>query len=112
MEPLTEKKCVPCEGKISPLSESQEKKYLQQVSGWELNHEGIHRISKKFIFKDFKESMQFVTAVADLAEEEGHHPDIHIYYNHVNLELHTHAIKGLHQNDFILASKINKINKY
>jgi 4a-hydroxytetrahydrobiopterin dehydratase len=53
--------------------------------------------------------MKFVNAVANLAEEEGHHPDIHIYYNRVTLELHTHAIKGLHENDFIVAAKINKI---
>ena len=111
MTDLINKRCVPCEGGIPPLSEERENYYLKQVKGWNLIQEGIHRIQKEFYFKNFKESMKFVNQVAKLAEEEGHHPDIHIYYDTVNLEIHTHAIKGLHTNDFILAAKIDTIKQ-
>jgi len=100
---------VPCEGGIPPLNEKEENKYFKQVEGWLLLREGIHRIKKEFFFDDFKEAMKFVNRIAGLAEEEGHHPDIYIYYNKVVLELHTHAIKGLHLNDFVMAAKINEI---
>ncbi|MFX0138931.1 MAG: 4a-hydroxytetrahydrobiopterin dehydratase [Candidatus Hodarchaeota archaeon] len=86
-----------------------ENEYINQVQGWSLIREKIHRIKKQFNFENFKEAMKFVNKVAELAEEEGHHPDIYIYYDEVVLELHTHAIKGLHLNDFILAAKINEI---
>ncbi len=100
---------MPCEGGIPPLNEKEENKYFKQVEGWLLLREGIHRIKKEFFFDDFKEAMKFVNRIAGLAEEEGHHPDIYIYYNKVVLELHTHAIKGLHLNDFVMAAKINEI---
>ncbi|MFX1453663.1 MAG: 4a-hydroxytetrahydrobiopterin dehydratase [Promethearchaeota archaeon] len=96
---------------MPPLTKDKENMYLKRVEGWSLIREGIHRINKEFYFKDFKEAMKFVNKVADLAEKEGHHPDIYIYYNEVVLELHTHAIKGLHLNDFVMAAKINKISE-
>ncbi|MFW9820819.1 MAG: 4a-hydroxytetrahydrobiopterin dehydratase [Candidatus Thorarchaeota archaeon] len=96
---------------MPPFTEDKENIYLSQVEGWSLLREGIHRIKKEFIFGDFEEAMRFVNKVADVAEDEGHHPDIYIYYNEVILELHTHAIKGLHLNDFIMAAKINEISK-
>jgi len=102
---------VPCEGGIPPLVEGKENEYLKEVEGWSLIREGIHRIKKEFYFEDFKEAMKFVNKVADLAEEEGHHPNIYIFYDEVVLELHTHAIKGLHLNDFVMAAKINAIEK-
>lgn len=108
---LLNKKCVPCEGGIPPLSEEKENKHMKEVEGWSLIREGIHRIRKEFYLEDFKEAMNFVNNVADLAEEEGHHPDIYIYYDEVVLELHTHAIQGLHLNDFIMAAKINEMYK-
>lgn len=108
---LLNTKCVPCEGGIPPLIELKENKYLKEVKGWSIIREGIHRIKKEFYFEDFKEAMKFVNKVADLAEEEGHHPDIYIFYDEVVLELHTHAIKGLHLNDFVMAAKINAIEK-
>lgn len=79
---------------------------LEKVEGWKLKE---NKIRKVYRFKDFKESMRFVNKVADLAEEEGHHPDILVSWNKVTLTLTTHAIGGLSRNDFILAAKIDKI---
>lgn len=70
---------------------------------------GVHTIEKRFKFKDFAEAMKFVNKAAEIAEEEGHHPDIKISWNRVTLQLTTHAIKGLSENDFIMAAKIDKI---
>lgn len=91
------------------MSEQEEDQYIKEVSDWTLSREGIHKIERDFKFKNFKKAMKFVNDVADLAEQEGHHPDICIHYNKVNLELYTHAISGLHENDFILAAKINQL---
>lgn len=83
-------------------------KYLAEIPGWEIEDDAS-MISKRFTFPDFVHSMNFVNHVAELAEMEGHHPDIHIFFNHVDVDIWTHAINGLHQNDFILAAKINEI---
>jgi 4a-hydroxytetrahydrobiopterin dehydratase len=107
MNDLLKKKCVPCEGKgIKPFSKAEAEDYLTQVVGWTMSEDAKH-IAKEFKFADFIGSVNFVNLVADIAEEEGHHPDIHIFYNKVRLELWTHAIGGLSENDFILAAKIN-----
>ena len=107
---LLQKKCIPCEGRgINPFTRDEVKDYLAQVSGWTLD-KNAKKISKEFKFKNFVEAMKFVEQVADIAETEGHHPDIHIHYNKVLLELSTHAIGGLFENDFILAVKIDAIN--
>jgi len=108
MEKLIEKKCVPCEGGMQPFTEAQIKEYLSQLkTEWEvLDTKKIH---KKFKFKDFKETIAFVNKVADLAEQEGHHPDITINYNRITIELFTHSIGGLSENDFILAAKIEQL---
>lgn len=103
---LAAKKCKPCEGGTPPMSEEEAKAMLRKVDGWELKGD---RIRKVFRFKDFKESMSFVNKVADLAEEEGHHPNIFVSWNRVTLTLTTHAIGGLSENDFILAAKIDRI---
>ena len=109
MDPLLlSKKCVPCEGGVPPLTEEEVRKLLLQVEGWKADAE-CTKIFREFKFKDFKQAMGFVDKVAGLAEEEGHHPDIHIHYNRVRLELWTHAIGGLSENDFILAAKINAL---
>ena len=105
---LLNKKCVPCKGGVDPLSIDEVKGYLKEVVGWKLSTDA-KKINKEFSFKDFVEAMEFVNQVARLAEEEGHHPDIHIFYNKVTFELWTHAIGGLSENDFILAAKINKL---
>ena len=109
MSDLTKKKCVPCEGGIPPLQGAELTPWLKQISSaWELI-EGEKKVRREFTFKDFKATMTFVNKVAELAETEGHHPDIHIFYNKLTLELWTHKINGLFDNDFILAAKIDDL---
>lgn len=105
---LTQKKCVPCEGGTKPFTAEQIEEYKKQVSSeWEV--EETHKLYRKFKFKDFKEAMAFVNKVAEIAEEEQHHPDIALFYNIVKLTLWTHAISGLSENDFIMAAKIDEL---
>jgi len=107
MNNLKNQKCVPCEGGTSPLEKQQVESLMRQVKEeWQTDFSKIWRDLK---FKNFKESMAFVNKVADIAESEGHHPDIYIYYSKVKLELTTHAIGGLSINDFIVASKIDEL---
>ncbi len=103
---LLNKKCIPCEGGVLPFDKEQAEKYLAELSLWALDEKGTG-ISKEYKFKDFIEAINFVDKVAKIAEEEGHHPDIHVFYNKVLLNLSTHSIGGLSENDFILATKID-----
>ena len=103
---LADRKCKPCEGGTSPMSKKEAETMLRKVEGWEGRE---NKIRKVYRFKDFNESIKFVNKVADLAEEEGHHPDILISWNKVTLTLMTHAIGGLSENDFILAAKIDRM---
>jgi 4a-hydroxytetrahydrobiopterin dehydratase len=106
---LKEKKCIPCENKnMPPLTIEEIAPLLIQVKEWTLS-EDKKKISKNWVFKDFLKAMNFVDQVADVAEAEGHHPDIHISYNKVTLELSTHSIGGLSENDFIVAVKIDSL---
>lgn len=112
MQKLTDKQCVPCEGGVPPMSDEEIAMYLDEVGGqWEHVPGIVHKIKREFEFKNFVVAMQFVNQVADLAESKGHHPDIHITWNKVKLELFTHAIHGLSENDFILAAKINQLTE-
>ncbi len=105
---LSSKKCVPCEGGVPPIQGEEIKKYLSQIpGGWTV--EAGKKIIKEFKFKDFKEAIEFVNKVAKLAEQEDHHPDIFIFYNRVGIQLWTHAIGGLSENDFIVAAKTEQI---
>ncbi|MBM3247870.1 MAG: 4a-hydroxytetrahydrobiopterin dehydratase [Candidatus Omnitrophica bacterium] len=108
-EELAQKKCVPCEGGTTPMSSEEANRYISQVMGWQIIED--KKIKKEFKFKDFKGSLDFVNKVGALAEQEQHHPNITIIYNKVNITLSTHAIGGLSQNDFIMAAKINQIDK-
>ena len=108
MKELASKKCVPCEGGVLPLTRLDSDSLLRQLKDWNLD-EGALDISKGYVFKNFTEAMAFTNKVGDLAEAEGHHPDIHISYNNVQLTLTTHAIHGLSENDFILAAKIDSL---
>jgi 4a-hydroxytetrahydrobiopterin dehydratase len=103
---LYQKRCKPCEGGTPPLTLEESRRLLVQLRDWQLKD---GKIEKQFKFKDFVESIGFVNKIADLAESEGHHPDIHISWNLVTLSLVTHAIKGLSENDFILAAKIDRL---
>ncbi len=107
MDSLTAKRCVPCEIGSPPIPKKQAEQLLKQVPGWELME---NKIERSFKFADFKQAIRFVNSVADVAEDEGHHPDINIVYNKVKLTLFTHTAKGLTENDFILAAKINILN--
>jgi 4a-hydroxytetrahydrobiopterin dehydratase len=105
---LTKKKCIPCEGGIPPLEKNESDGYLKHIqSGWSVSPANI--LTREFHFADFSHVMDFVNQVAALAEEEGHHPVIHVSYSKVVIDLWTHAIGGLSENDFILAAKIEKL---
>ena len=103
---LHQKKCVPCEVGGTPMPSEEVRESLSKVPGWLLEGKKIRR---EFVFKDFLEAMGFVNKVADIAEAEGHHPDLHIHWNRVLVELWTHSVGGLSENDFILAAKIDRI---
>lgn len=104
---LTKKKCVPCEGGVPPLTEKEAKSFLSELKGWALKGK---EIVKDFTFENFVEAMAFTNKVGDLAEREGHHPDIFIHqYRNVRISLWTHAVSGLTENDFIVAAKIDEI---
>ncbi len=105
---LTTKKCVPCEGGTEPLEKDKIDEYKKAINPeWEVVEDKA--LKREFKFPDFKSAMEFVNKVANLAEEEGHHPDFKINYKNVTLELTTHAIGGLSENDFIMAAKIEQL---
>lgn len=106
---LTKKKCVPCEGYTDPLTVPEEDKFLEKISKWEIIRSGTHKIKKDYTLIHFKDAISFINQIAELAENEGHHPNITILYNLVIIEIYTHAINGLSENDFILAAKIDEI---
>lgn len=107
MSNLKEKKCIPCEGGIPALKPLEVKRFLEQLSGWQLMSR--KKITKEFQFVNFRHNMDFVNKIAQLAEEEGHHPDLIISYAKLRVEIFTHAIDGLSENDFILAAKIDQL---
>ena len=109
MNDLTAKRCKPCEGGVPPLSEAEARSLLAKLSsGWVLSKEApvIHR---EFKFKDFYRTMSFVNALAHIANLEDHHPDLEVGYDYCCVRFSTHAIKGLSENDFICAAKIDRI---
>ena len=110
MSDLLKKKCIPCEGGVAPLDVSEIHKYQKSVDGWNIlkNKKNIYFLEKKFLFKNFLESQNFVVKVGKISEEEGHHPDISFGWGYANINITTHAIEGLSENDFILAAKIDK----
>lgn len=108
---LLKKKCQACEGGVEPLTRDEALNYMIEVPEWKLSDDG-KMILRRFHFKNFVKAMMFVESVADIAEMEGHHPDIHIAYNVVVLELYTHSIKGLSENDFIVAAKVDQIPQF
>ena len=105
---LVEKKCTPCRGGVPPLTSEEAEGFRSQTPNWELRDDG-HRIECMFRFRNFQEALDFVRNVGDLAETEGHHPDISFGWGYASISLRTKKIKGLHENDFIMASKIDRM---
>ena len=112
MSDLLKKKCAPCEGGVLPFDISEIHKYQKKVDGWEIikNNKNIYFLEKRFTFKNFLESQNFINLVGKISEEEGHHPDIMFGWGYAKISITTHAINGLSENDFILAAKIDKIS--
>lgn len=108
-EELRHKTCAACEGNVPPLSAGEARDLLASVEGWDLIHDG-QRIRRTWVARSFQAGIDFFDKIAALAEQEGHHPDLHLEgYRNVAVELWTHAIGGLSENDFIMAAKINAI---
>ena len=105
---LSQLKCKPCSGNTPKLSLDEIQNKLSEINKWELNN-NKDMIFKKFKFKNFKEALHFINLVGETAEEERHHPDISLGWGYCLIMIHTHAIKGLSVNDFILAAKIDKL---
>jgi len=109
IDQLVHKKCLPCEGGVPKYSSDEARTQLQRLPGWRLVV-GEQRIRREWVVKNFMAGMRFFNRVAELAEADGHHPDIHLEgYRNVSIELWTHAIGGLSENDFILAAKIDQL---
>lgn len=105
---LAQKRCVACESGTMPLFRQDAEEFLKQITGWTLAPDA-RKISKQFKFKNFLEAIAFANKITPIAEAEGHHPDLSIGWGRVGVELTTHAIGGLSENDFILAAKIDRI---
>jgi len=111
MNDLLNKKCVPCEGGVMPFDISEIHKYQKKVDGWDIIKDEKKKfyLNKKFKFKNFLDSQNFINRVGDISENEGHHPDILFGWGYAEIKITTHAIEGLSENDFILAAKIDQL---
>jgi 4a-hydroxytetrahydrobiopterin dehydratase len=107
MSELASKTCVPCRGGVPPLKGQPLATLHQQVPEWKVNNE--HHITREFKFPDFRTALNFVNRVGELAEEQGHHPDILLTWGRVAVTLWTHKIDGLTESDFIMAAKIDRL---
>jgi 4a-hydroxytetrahydrobiopterin dehydratase len=108
MNKLTEKHCIPCEGGVEPLKEKAIEKLKEELHTEWFVIDGT-KLRRQFRFEKFIDAIDFVNKIATVAEEEQHHPDIYVFYNKVQIELFTHAIGGLHENDFIMAAKLDEL---
>lgn len=102
---LSEKSCVPCRGGVPPLPAEEVSRLLAELDGWRVV--GGHHLTKNFIFPDFAQALAYVNRVAEVAEREGHHPDIYLTWGKARIDIYTHAIDGLTESDFVLAAKID-----
>jgi 4a-hydroxytetrahydrobiopterin dehydratase len=105
---LAEKSCVPCQGGIPPLDLEEAERLLAQIPGWSLTYDGT-RLERRFTFQGFSAALAFVNRVGDIAEREGHHPDIGFGWGYATVVYYTHKIGGLHENDFVMAAKTNEL---
>jgi len=108
MTDLTSKRCLPCEGGVDPLSTGAASSMLEQTPGWSVGNDG-QSIERDFSFKNFHQTMALTNAIAYIAHQEDHHPDMNVGYNTLHVVYTTHAIGGLSENDFICAAKINAL---
>ena len=109
MSSLAEKNCVPCEAGGKPLQGAALAHLASELGGrWKIVEQ--HHLEKEFAFKDFKQALAFTNAVGDLAEAQGHHPDIYLAWGKVKLTIWTHAVNGLSENDFVLAAKTDRLH--
>ena len=106
---LADKECVPCKGGVLPLKGAELNPYARQLEGWEVIHE--HHLSKTYKFPNFVTALAFVNRIGELAERVGHHPDLHLSWGKVAVEIWTHKINGLTESDFIFAAKTDKLLK-
>jgi len=104
---LASKTCVPCRGGVPPLQGEALASLARQVDGWEVVEE--HHIRKPFKFPDFRQALKFVNQLGEIAEEQGHHPDVYLAWGKVEITIWTHVIDGLTESDFILAAKIDRL---
>ena len=107
MSDLASRECVPCRGGVPPMRDDEIKKFLDELQGWEV--ERSHHLRKVYEFKNFREALSFVNRVGELAEEQGHHPDISFGWGRDEITIWTHKIDGLTESDFILAAKIDRL---
>ena len=107
MSDLASQECVPCRGGVPALTAEEIQPLLSQIENWRVVHD--HHIRGDFVFPDFQTALDFVNQVGDLAEEQGHHPDIHLSWGKVGIEIWTHKIDGLTESDFVLAAKIDRL---
>lgn len=107
MSPLSAKSCVPCRGGVPALQACEIRPLLAQLRGWDVVDE--HHLSKNIRFPDFAAALRFVNRVGEVAEREGHHPEIHLSWGKVGIELFTHKVDGLTESDFILAAKLDDL---
>lgn len=107
MSDLASKTCVPCRGGVPPLKGKELEALQKQVTGWEAVNE--HHLTKTFKFPDFRKALEFVNRVGELAEQQGHHPDLYLAWGKVGVTIWTHKIDGLTESDFILAAKIDRL---
>lgn len=106
---LSAKKCIPCQGGIDPMTEVEAQRFLEsETPEWELL-ESARILHRQFTFRNFADALAFTNKVGAVAEEEGHHPDIGLGWGYCDIRIQTHKINGLHENDFILAAKIDTI---
>jgi 4a-hydroxytetrahydrobiopterin dehydratase len=104
---LADQKCVPCKGGVPPLKGEKAEELLRQTPGWNMVRD--HHLQKTFTFPDFRKALDFVNRVGEVAEEEGHHPDILLSWGKAEVTTYTHKIDGLTESDFILAAKIDRL---
>jgi 4a-hydroxytetrahydrobiopterin dehydratase len=104
---LAERQCVPCRGGVPPLAGEEVRKLVEQLDGWQVVSD--HHLQKTYSFKNFREALDFVNRIGELAEEQGHHPDICFGWGEAEITIWTHKIDGLTESDFVLAAKIDRL---